>query len=567
MNNDTNETKEVYETVDIFKEETPEELPKKKGHKGLIVLLIVVVLLAAAAGVFFRVGNKFKSVSVEAGTEQIAIDDFLTWSLYKPFSSFVSADVDLNKVGTYNVRLSMAGKEETVSLRVIDTVAPEVEFKDHIAGTGYEVNADDFVVSVNDLSGTKAEITSTPPDTSKYGLSKVKVTVHDDSGNEASDTRDLLISWLKDEATVEVGSENVAEQLVYHPESESRNVTQDILGRIDVMTPGDYTVETDMYGTPLKSTIHVADTTAPVLEIKNVTVYFESTDPVTIDDFIESVSDNSGKYDTRLLTQIAQSGKISQDIIIRAEDPSGNFVEKTAKYVRGEDMEPPVFSGLESITVEKNSDPDLEVGVVASDVVDGEVEFTVDTEGLDLSKAGTYYITYTAEDKSGNSASETRAIVVQHDEEDTKELVKKIAEMCGNDFQAMREMVQNITYVTAEYGGDDPVWVGFTTWRGNCYVHALCYKALLDYYGYENQIIHCNDLADGPYYSHYWNLVFTTRDGVEGWWHTDGTPGPLHGPTPTLASDAERYATLQNGYENLYVRDWNRDEWPASPEI
>ena len=543
-----------------------EEMPKKKGHKGLVALIIILVILAAAAAVFFRVGNKFKDVTVEAGTTEIAIDDFLAWKYYKPFSSIVKADPDLNTVGDYPITLSMAGKKETVKLHVVDTSAPEVEFRDIVRGAGYEVKADDFVVSVNDATATTARIASTIPDTTKYGGSKVKVVVTDEKGNETVDTRSLIISWIKEEAQIEVGSEDLAAQLAYDPASEARFFTDDLLKRIDVMNPGDYEIEADVSGEKVKCKVHVADTTAPVLELRNVTVYYESEKPVTAEDFIELASDNSGKVNVQLMTDIPQAGKLTMDVVIRATDPSGNYTEASAQYTRGDDMQPPDIYGLTDMSVEKNSEPDLMTGVSAYDQKDGAVEFEVDTSEVDFTKAGTYFATYTATDEAGNTVRKQRKIVVIHDEEDTKALVAQIAEQCGNDFEAMRAMVQNIVYVTREYGGDDPVWVGFSTWRGNCYVHALCYKALLDYFGYENQLIHCSRDAfgDGEYYSHYWNLVYTTRDGVEGWWHTDGTPGPLHGPTPTLASDAERYETLQNGY-TYGARDWDRDEFPATP--
>ena len=560
---------EDAQTLDFIGEAPAEPavdaVPKKKGHKALITLIIILVILIAAAAVFFRIGDKFKDVTVEAGTTEIAIDDFLAWKYYKPFSSIVKADPDLNKVGDYPITLSMAGKKETVTLHVVDTTAPQVEFRDIVREAGYEVKADDFIVSVSDSTKTSAKIASTLPDTSKYGSSKVKIIVTDEKGNETSDTRKLTISWIRSEAQIEVGSEDIISQLAIDPDVEARFFTEALLGKIDVMTPGDYEIEADVSGEKVKCKVHVVDTTAPVLVLKNVTVYYESEKQVTAEDFIDVISDNSGKVEITAVTDIPQTGKLTQDIVIRATDPSGNYTEATAQYTRGDDMQPPDIYGLKDISVAKNTEPDLLTGVSAYDQKDGAVEFEVDTSEVDYSKAGTYFATYTATDEAGNTVRKQRKIIVLHDEEDTKALIAQIAEQCGNDFEAMRATVQNIVYVTAEYGGDDPVWVGFSTWRGNCYVHALCYKALLDYFGYENQIIHCNDLADGPYYSHYWNLVYTTRDGVEGWWHTDGTPGPLHGPTPTLANDAERYKTLQNGYQNLYVRDWDRDEWPASP--
>jgi len=156
--------------------------------------------------------------------------------------------------------------------------------------------------------------------------------------------------------------------------------------------------------------------------------------------------------------------------------------------------------------------------------------------------------------KDGNIATITYTFTP---DAETKRIVKEMAKLCGNSVEEIRAFCQQIKYNNA-YSGTDPVLYGFTNWSGNCFVHAMCYQALLQYKGYEAQLVHCVD------FTHYWNLVHTSRGGQTAWWHTDATPGPLHGPTPTLASDAERYETLQNGY-TYGTRDWDRDKWPANP--
>ena len=52
-------------------------------------------------------------------------------------------------------------------------------------------------------------------------------------------------------------------------------------------------------------------------------------------------------------------------------------------------------------------------GVTAVDDIDGKCDVTVDTSGLDLSKEGTYTITYSAMDSSGNVATCERKIIVK----------------------------------------------------------------------------------------------------------------------------------------------------------
>ena len=63
-----------------------------------------------------------------------------------------SEDIDFSKVSDIDIILSYGGKEENVTLHIVDTTPPEVEFQDIIKYTDYVVNADDFIVKKEDLS-------------------------------------------------------------------------------------------------------------------------------------------------------------------------------------------------------------------------------------------------------------------------------------------------------------------------------------------------------------------------------------------------------------------------------
>ena len=78
------------------------------------------------------------------------------------------------------------------------------------------------------------------------------------------------------------------------------------------------------------------------------------------------------------------------------------------------DWDPPVIQGAKNeLTVKKDTSPNLLDGVSAVDGTDGKCDVTVDTSGLDLSKAGSYTVTYSAMDKSGNVATCDRTVIVQ----------------------------------------------------------------------------------------------------------------------------------------------------------
>ena len=180
-------------------------------------------------------------------------------------------------------------------------------------------------------------------------------------------------------------------------------------------------------------------------------------------------------------------------------------------------------------------------------LLDGACAVKVNTSNLKLDKAGTYYITYTARDKSGNVATARRKVVVEHDKEDTRALVKSIAAKLSSNPESLRDYVRSKVRYSTSWGGSDPVWYGFNNWSGNCYVHALCLQALFNEKGISSQLIWVTNK------SHYWLLV-----NIGGTWkHIDSTPSSLHGRY-SLMNDAQRYETLSG-------RDWDRTKWPACP--
>ena len=145
----------------------------------------------------------------------------------------------------------------------------------------------------------------------------------------------------------------------------------------------------------------------------------------------------------------------------------------------------------------------------------------------------------------GNVATLRRKISINHDETDTQALVDSIAASLPNDPEKIRDYVRNYVGYNSNWGGEDPVWYGFTQWTGNCYVHALCLQEILDVKGYETQLIWVTDK------SHYWLII--NLDGV--WRHIDATPGRVHSRY-SLMTDEQRVATLSG-------RNWDHSQWPA----
>lgn len=94
-------------------------------------------------------------------------------------------------------------------------------------------------------------------------------------------------------------------------------------------------------------------------------------------------------------------------------DQSGNTASLTRK-IKVIDNVKPVISGAANKTIKLNSTFNPKTGVTAKDNVDGDVTSSIKVTGaVNTKKKGTYILTYTVADKSGNQTVITRKIIVQ----------------------------------------------------------------------------------------------------------------------------------------------------------
>lgn len=488
-------------------------------------------------------------MTVELGTESVAIEDFFTQYAKKEKAAFITklTAEDMAVAGDHPVTLRHGRQEETVVLHIVDTTAPVAEFLTHrTEASGYAPIPEDFVVSVSDLSQTTLSFTEEPQIPEDYQDLELTVVVTDAHGNATQQQCVVTYTWMYEAVTLELGEALTAAHILMEPEKDAALLKQEELDAISAAGVGSYTISCTSGGHTTQCAVTVVDTVAPVLELQSVNVYPGGR--CKLEDFVVKAEDLSGDVALTMLTTVTsqQRGTYgSYPVQIEAKDVNGNtvVVETTFNVVR--DTTPPYIDGLSTLRVEKHSSPDFLSGVSAYDSKDGTCEVTVSTADVDMTRAGTYYAIYSAVDKSGNKASFKRKVVVNHDAEDTAALVASIAQKIGSDPEKLRDYVRyNIEY-SGSWGGDDPVWYGFTQYVGNCYVHNLCLRALLSYYGYETKLIWVTDK------SHYWLQI--NLGGT--WYHIDGTPGNTH-TIYSLMNDEQRYATLRG-------RNWDRSQWPA----
>lgn len=522
-----------------------------KSAWGIVTVVAVGVLLLAGAAVmanqlWYNAQPKFQDVTVELGTQQVSLEQFFTQYAKPEKAAFVTelTAEQMQQAGDVPMTLRQGRREETVALHIVDTTAPTAEFVTaRTVPAGYVPVAADFVTDVFDLSGTQVSFAEEPQIPEDYRDLELTVVVTDDHGNTLQQTCVVTYAWMYKTVTLELGEYLTPAHILLEPEKDAKLLDESQLVMINGAGVGEYTITCTSGGNTETCVITVQDTTPPTLVLEPVNIYVNGR--VKMEDFVVTAEDLSGTVELKLLTELTRSALGTYPVQIEATDAYGNTVVAETELRVVTDTTPPYIEGLGTLYTDKNIAPDYMAGVSAYDSKDGTCEVTVSTEDVDLTKMGTYYAVYTAVDKTGNKATEKRKVVVNHDASDTAALVASIAQQIGADPERLRDYVREEISYTSSWGGDDPVWYGFTKWVGNCYVHNLCLNSLLQYYGYETQLIWVTDQ------SHYWLII--NLGGT--WYHIDATPGPVH-PRFSLMTDEQRLMTLGG-------RVWDTSKWPA----
>ena len=514
-----------------------------------IVVLALAVLGGAAVAVnqyWYNAQPKFQDVTVELGTEQVALEAFfgeLANEEKAAFETQLTPEL-MSKAGDVPVMLRHGKFYETVTLHIVDTTVPTATFQtSRIEPAGYVPAPEDFVLEYADLSPVTLSFAQEPEIPTDYRDLVLTVVVSDAFGNQIAEQCTVTYAWMYDAVTLELGEPLTAGHILLEPEKGEAFLDPAQLELINTSGVGQYTIHCTSGGNTEECTVTVVDTTAPTLQLQEVNIY--PGNRADLEDFIVLAEDLSGEVTLKMLSTYDRHTLGSYTMEIEATDVHGNTVVGQTMVHVVTDTTPPYIDGLTTMYLEKNSTPDFMAGVTAYDGKDGVCEVTVDVSGVDLTAAGTYYAIYTSVDQSGNSGSSKRKVVVNHDAADTAALVASIASQVGSDPEALRDYVRSKITYTSAWGGDDPVWYGFTQWVGNCYVHNVCLRAVLEYYGYEVQMIWVTDQ------SHYWLII--NLGGT--WYHIDATPGPIH-PRYSLMNDEQRMETLSG-------RKWDTSQWPA----
>jgi hypothetical protein len=161
----------------------------------------------------------------------------------------------------------------------------------------------------------------------------------------------------------------------------------------------------------------------PVLDIPNMVVFSDVSDPIYTEDITAQISaedDVDGDLTDQIYIIMNQYTGNEETIgeygITYAVKDSINQIARLFVKVRVVDIDPPVIEGLQDHVIDINSDPiDFLDGIRASDNYDGDVTIFIEVDDSELNYAsyGKYDVHYTVSDTSGNTSSYTVKVTIK----------------------------------------------------------------------------------------------------------------------------------------------------------
>jgi len=245
------------------------------------------------------------------------------------------------------------------------------------------------------------------------------------------------------------------------------------------------------------------------------------------------------------------------------------------------DTEPPVISGVKDRTFNIGDNVIYTSGVSAKDNVDGQVAVTVDKSAVNVKKAGSYKVIYTATDKAGNVARAEAKFTFKETvssnatyKELSQQILSRIVDSSMTDGQKAKK-IYDYLYSKIYYGARKKAG---STWqeeavlalreiisngstKGDCFTSAAVAMAVLETMGAQVQLIQ-NLGAEVCGSNHVWVLCNVGT----GWYHFDITHYanvPDSYKTRFMYTDAQLEEWMNDTEVKRYI--WDRSQYPATP--
>lgn len=274
---------------------------------------------------------------------------------------------------------------------------------------------------------------------------------------------------------------------------------------------------------------------------------------------------------------VTASGEVrDQDSVFMAAGAT-TMEQTSAGATQSRDILPPEILGVQDILAYEGETVSYRSGVTVKDDMDENPELTVDSRQVNLTRAGSYRVTYYAADASGNRTSVSANVTILPREEGFVDLETIYASADAAlgviiteemDTEEQVHAIYTWSRNTCRYAGhsDRTDWrqtayTMLTTGTGDCYGFFSVTKLLFERLGIPNMDVvkvknHDTDSE------HFWSLV--SVDGGETYYHFDATPRLGQVTQLCLVTDGvlDEFSRRNSGSHN---RDTTL--YPATPEV
>ena len=340
------------------------------------------------------------------------------------------------------------------------------------------------------------------------------------------------------------------------------------VSKIDTSVPQKVSYYFYFWRDKIPCTIYIMDTIPPSGE--GIPQKLFSTDPIPkAEDVIFNTYDlNEYSIEYAYLPDMSMGGHFDVKVIVR--DSSGNETDIFVPFDVTHDTVAPVITGAEDKEAFIGDTISYRDGVTVSDDIDPIPVFTIDSSQVNLKAEGTYPVTYTATDFTGNTTTVTVNITLKIkpdgyvDPEVVYEKAREVLDQITTPDMTDLEKALQITYWCRwqiHYGNRSvstswtaAAYQGLTQRTGRCYTYAMSARALFDVAGIENMIVKREKYGRS---AHYWNYI--KIDGQ--WYHCDSTPRHSYSSYIFCYTTKELQDFRVNNYNGYY---FTVDNYPKS---
>ncbi|MGB8454802.1 MAG: immunoglobulin-like domain-containing protein [Anaerocolumna sp.] len=540
---------------------------RRRKHKTIQLLLIsLFCIIAIAIGIFcyWYFTSKVKtSVTLEAGSEMYDVKEFLINKNNDASFETDIASLDLHKPGNYDIKINVEGKIYKSTLNIVDTLPPAADVADQAVPIGVQIKADAFLNNINDATSVIATY-KTPPDFIKPGDQPVTIVLTDTGNNKTELPATLTILDIKNKIQMEAGTPMADVKEFLNTTAYDLSYESDV-GKLNLNKPAVYDIKIKADNNIVNCQLEVTDTAPPTAATTNQEIWAGETpeaEAFVID--VVDVSEVTISY--KVPPDTSKAGVYDIGIILK--DTSGNQTELASKLTVKEDTMAPVIIGAMDKTVYIGDKVSYKSNVSVTDNKDKDVPLVIDSSSVNLKKAGTYQVVYSATDTSGNKTDKTITVTVKEyliDRDLLDDTAKNILNSITDSSMTKRDKAYAIYkwvkgHISYTGYSDKSDWVkeaynGIINGAGDCFTYFAVSKELLTLTDIDNMDV----TRIGGTTRHYWSMINTGA----GWYHYDSCPNVDHKDSFML-TDSELAALSENRKNNYY--NYNKSLYPSTPE-